>query len=84
MKRIVLFISLLLVLVPLFAVDLNESFDGSTFPPTGWTNVNGGDTNQWIRSTSNPHSGTGCARIVYSTAAHNDWLITPVQAISNT
>jgi len=48
----------------------NESFDGTTFPPTGWTNMEidgGGTTSIWTRVTSgsNPtcttHSGAGMA-----------------------
>lgn len=57
--------------------NLSEGFEGTTFPPDGWTVINGGDANTWIRSTSTPISGTASARITYSSTAHNDWLITP-------
>jgi hypothetical protein len=56
---------------------LNEGFETASFPPTGWTRINGGDANTWVSSTSTPHSGVNCARITYSATAHNDWLITP-------
>ena len=49
---------------------INESFNGTTFPPTGWTNleVPTPSTNVWDRVTSgsdptcNTHSGAGMAR----------------------
>jgi len=77
------------------AVLLNEGFESTTFPPTGWTIVDSdGDGNNWQRgsSTTNPstatHSGTGCA---VSESWRNDvvffpdnWLITPQVAIPAT
>jgi len=54
-----------------------ESFEGS-FPPSGWTLINGGDVNTWIKYTGMPHSGAYHAGIVYNaTTAHNDYLIAP-------
>ncbi len=46
---------------------VNESFDGATFPPTGWTNVQVAGTGLWARATSqihqtmSPHSGAAMA-----------------------
>ena len=58
--------------------NLNEGFEGITFPPAGWRVINMGDANQWVRNTSGPRTGTACATISFSSAAaHNDWLITP-------
>ena len=57
---------------------LYESFEGETFPPEGWTVINGGDDNTWTRSTLNPRTGAAHAQIAYDwNYAHDDWLITP-------
>lgn len=63
---------------------LLEGFEGALFPPLGWSVVNGGDDNTWIRSTTTPRTGEAHARIDYSTPAHDDWLITPKLAPSAT
>jgi N-acetylneuraminic acid mutarotase len=46
-----------------------ESFDNTTFPPTGWLNIQESGSGLWTRATStsypsgyNPHSGAGMAR----------------------
>jgi hypothetical protein len=55
---------------------LMESFDNTTFPPTGWRVENLGSGNVWQRSTGGPHSGVGSAYYPYnSTYAANTWLI---------
>ena len=55
-----------------------ESFEGTQFPPEGWTLYNAGNGNNWYRDTSMPHTGSAHARIDYhDTIAHNAWLITP-------
>ncbi|MDD4034636.1 MAG: C10 family peptidase [Candidatus Cloacimonetes bacterium] len=61
------------------SLTLSEGFEGTTFPPTGWTISNGGDTNTWVRDTETAYvrTGSACASINYSASAHNDWLITP-------
>ncbi len=62
------------------ATTLAEGFEGTTFPPMGWTLSNGGDANTWVRNTTAgyPRTGSACASITYnSTTAHNDWLISP-------
>lgn len=59
------------------AASLNESFEGETFPPAGWTVINGGGPGTWERSTEHPHTGNACAKINFNSVAHNDWLITP-------
>jgi hypothetical protein len=59
-------------------VNWPESFEGTTFPPTGWAVINLGDANTWVRTTSYPaQTGTASAYIVFSAAAHNDYLIAP-------
>ena len=60
----VLFLSLIL---SGFAQTLSESFDGATFPPTGWQNIQVAGTGKWKRVTTgvepicSPHSGAGMA-----------------------
>jgi hypothetical protein len=55
---------------------LAESFDPTTFPPTGWVLQNLGSGNSWTRGTANTHSGAGVAQYLYnSSAAANTWLI---------
>ncbi len=63
---------------------LFEGFEGTTFPPIGWTVHNGGGSQTWQRSTTNPHSGEAHAHLRYDSVAHDDWLITPKLAPSAT
>ncbi len=56
---------------------LLESFEETTFPPIGWTVHNGGGSQAWQRSTSNPRTGAAHAHLRYDSVAHDDWLITP-------
>lgn len=57
---------------------LNESFEGETFPPEGWAIINDGGSNTWERvQQSEAHTGDFLAQIMYSSEAHDDWLITP-------
>ncbi len=50
-----------------WAQTLNESFDGTTFPPSGWQNIQVGGSGLWKRVTTGvdpvcgPHSGAGMA-----------------------
>lgn len=78
MKKILLFLTILALWIPnSYSQNLSEGFEGTTFPPTGWTRLNLGDALTWYRSTSGFRTGVACARIDYSATAHNDWLITP-------
>ena len=60
-----------------------QNFESSSTIPTGWTTINGGDTNTWqivdFTGATNigANSGTKTASIAYGSAAHNDYLITP-------
>ncbi|MCX6232584.1 MAG: T9SS type A sorting domain-containing protein [Bacteroidetes bacterium] len=59
---------------------VSEGFEGTAFPPTGWTKQSG-NTNalyQWKVGTY-PHSGAKDAFIEYdpAPAAQNEWLISP-------
>ncbi|MDI9530070.1 MAG: choice-of-anchor J domain-containing protein [Candidatus Cloacimonadota bacterium] len=80
MKKFLLLLLTTLVIGGLFAAPLNESFSGSTFPPSGWTvyNLDGGYT--WVRNTDSSHYRTAPAgaSIRYDSAStHDDWLVTP-------
>ncbi len=58
---------------------ITEGFESTTFPPAGWAayNVDGGGT-QWVRSTSNSHTGVANAYHQFSIAGNQEgWLITP-------
>lgn len=61
---------------------LSEGFEGLTFPPENWTVINGGDALTWDRFTTTPYSGVACASILYSSAAHDDYLITPKLSVT--
>ncbi len=61
-----------------------ESFEGTTFVPTGWTNLNVSGTNTWTRVTAGtsptqtPHTGVGEAKFnSFSTASGVQALVTP-------
>ena len=57
------------------ATQLAESFDATTFPPTGWANPN-----SWSRSTTTPYYGAGCA---YKSASTTPAILsTPLLAIN--
>jgi hypothetical protein len=70
-QKLLLIFSTLLLSLLVKGQLLTESFDGATFPPSGWTTAQiGGGTNVWIRSTVTtqtnpnaipPHSGAGMA-----------------------
>jgi len=84
-----LFIFVLLV----FTLSLNaqisklfESFESTTFPPTGWQRISVSGPVQWVRTvaplsaafggpTNVPKHGTAVAFINYDVAGGNDWLI---------
>jgi len=66
-----------------------ESFDGTTFTPTGWTNLNSSGNNTWTRVTSGTYpicatqSGAGMARFnSYTTNGGVRSLISPVMNFS--
>ena len=68
--------------LPLKTSLFSEGFEGTTFPPTGWTKTNTDATTsyQWIQtSASHQHGGTYCAGVHWdpTLAQQNEWLITP-------
>lgn len=66
-----------------------ESFDGTLFPPTGWT-VTGGAQTQWVRRTTGtnptcmPHSGAAMARFTAynQPPGSQEDMVTPVVDLS--
>lgn len=64
---------------PKGVVRWSEGFEGTTFPPVGWTmfNLDAG-TQTWARFTTRPIFGTASAAVRWETAtlANDDWLIT--------
>ena len=60
---------------------LLEGFEGSTFPPSGWTLINAGSGNQWA-SSSTAHNGTKAMAYNYNSSfAANAWSMTPGQTL---
>jgi hypothetical protein len=65
-------------------IKLNEGFESSIFPPSGWRRINLNGANQWQRLTvplppeimQLPVQGTSIARINYEYSGGEDWLIT--------
>jgi len=88
-------IGLVLVMIGLSftqPLTLNESFDGTTFPPEGWSgNYSLNDDYYWVNDRSGPHVGPGSA---FNGKTHgvpagphnpnNDWLVTPRVTPNNT
>jgi hypothetical protein len=69
MKKILFFISAFIVCYSTFGQTfINESFDATTFPPTGWTNVQVSGTGLYTRVTAGTyptittHTGAGMAK----------------------
>ncbi|MCX7894834.1 MAG: carboxypeptidase regulatory-like domain-containing protein [Thermoanaerobaculum sp.] len=65
---------------------LSESFESTTFPPTGWTrhDFDGNTGAQWVRTTAYFYDGTASARHTFSTTpatGQNGWLVSPEVAI---
>ncbi|MEI6822101.1 MAG: PKD domain-containing protein, partial [Bacteroidota bacterium] len=60
---------------------LNEGFEGTTFPPIGWTKTitNPTPTYQWKQSTTIGYSSTKSAMVEYDPnfASQNEWFISP-------
>lgn len=86
MKRLLL----MLAFVPFISHgQFLQNFDGGTTTPTGWTVVDGGDTDEtWeiVNFTGvtgiSAHSGTNAMCIRYSADAHDDYLITPAVTVT--
>jgi len=80
----------LLMLVFLFSlsadsqvIKMSQGFEGTTFPPAGWTSYNVLGTNVWTRAASTITAlfppfpnGTNCAAVDYQTTGGDDYLVT--------
>jgi subtilisin-like proprotein convertase family protein len=65
---------------------LYENFEGSVFPPTGWTITNNGSGNQWIQNTNASYASVGTKSMVYSftsSAPASAWIFTPSIALDS-
>lgn len=67
-----------------FAAGLNEGFDGTTFPPSGWSRYSFDASTKpkemWYRTTERArvyNNSAGAADINRSGKGNNDWLISP-------
>ncbi|MCC3158738.1 choice-of-anchor J domain-containing protein [Hymenobacter sp. 15J16-1T3B] len=57
---------------------LKEGFEGGTFPPAGWQQLNVTGAQTWVRSTAQTKTGSASAFIRYQNAgAGEDWLVLP-------
>jgi len=88
MRKII--IALIVLFIPVISysqqitLKLNEGFESTTFPPTGWKRINVSGANQWQRLTNPypniimqpPVNGIAVARINYENIGGEDWLIT--------
>ena len=72
MKKTFIVVAMLCIMASMFAVLLNEGFEGTTFPPEEWQTAG----NAWQRYTSYYHTGTACVKSGYSPTG-DWWLITP-------
>ena len=59
---------------------LNEGFEGATFPPTDWNSIHVSGTSNWTRAGSDGYvspRGSKYAKVAYANSGHNNYLITP-------
>lgn len=86
MKKAYLFLLLMMsIFYRGFAQDiLNEGFESSVYPPSGWTfssESEDADWLGWLRSTTS-HSGSYSALVEWSISGHNSYMITPQLTLS--
>lgn len=85
MKKITLLVTFMLAFVSQGYAQFPENFEGTTFPPTGWTSfigTNGAGAEQnWVRSDIYVVNGTASAFVRWENITPNamaeDWLVTP-------
>lgn len=85
MKKITLLVAFMLAFVSQGYAQFPESFEGVTFPPTGWVSYPGangaGIVENWERLADVPVTGQACAYMFYENVTPNaiaeDWLVTP-------
>jgi hypothetical protein len=71
MKKLILLAMVLMAFASIYAVLLNESFTGTTFPPADWS----APATAWQRYTSYYNTTPACAKSGYSSGTW--WLVTP-------
>jgi hypothetical protein len=88
MKKIIIILIALFIFIDLYSqqivIKLNEGFEYTAFPPSGWRRINISGANQWQRLTAplppvimqSPVQGTAVVRIDYEYSGGEDWLIT--------
>ena len=59
---------------------MSEGFEGTMFPPKGWTALQISGSRKWERAVISGAIGTACARVNYGYTGHHNWLITPNMA----
>ncbi len=59
-----------------------QGFEGSSFPPEGWSRTSIIGNNQWERSTDEARFGQASAYISYADPSGEDWLISPAFTVS--
>ncbi len=80
-KRLfVLFVTIIVSGFVKAQVFLYESFEETSFPPTGWTIINSGAGNNWIQNTTSTYASSGSKSMMYaftSSAPAATWAFTP-------
>lgn len=62
---------------------LNESFEGTTFPPNDWTIATTSGIGNWQSSTDLVHTGIKSAASAYASNGCTRWLITPKLSVTS-
>lgn len=88
MKKYLIILAVVFAAVALQAQLLSEGFEGTTFPPTGWTsNDADADGEDWFLYAIDVHEGLQCAAsaswVDPSALTPDNWLITPQVSIPN-
>ena len=79
-KSLLVFVSLL-AFINTASAQFIQNFDAGTTTPAGWGIINGGDTNTWKfgpTAAGSAYNGANVAKIIYSSTAHDDYLVTPL------
>jgi hypothetical protein len=90
MKKITMLIAFLVAFASESYAQFPESFEGATFPPTGWTSFSGangaGTDESWQQVDFYANTGDFSAYVSYENidpdATAEDWLVTPLVAIT--
>ncbi|RZJ33144.1 MAG: T9SS type A sorting domain-containing protein [Flavobacterium sp.] len=89
MRKITMLITLLLAFTTVSYAQFPQGFEGTTFPPAGWTSFIGtngvGTAQNWQRTTTVANTGTASAYVRYENVTGGpaeDWLVTPQVAIT--